>query len=110
MYGGYKTCTALKDVDRTGPQATDLFESIDENCMRYNVLQIDDFQDDMVGKFTEIAARFGGVRRFRVYDMKSELNFDEVSTSIIDSIKTQLKKTNEYLNNPEGPKDRCIAT
>ena len=77
--------------------------------MKYNVLQTDNFQDAMVTGFTEIAKDRGGEERFQVYDMKNNLNFSEVSNSIIDSIKHQLKKTNEYLNNPNYPRNRCIA-
>ena len=106
---GYKTCTAIRAYDKAGPQAPDLFEKINEKCMKYNVLQTDNFQDAMVTGFTEIAKDRGGEERFQVYDMKNNLNFSEVSNSIIDSIKHQLKKTNEYLNNPNAPRNRCIA-
>ena len=77
--------------------------------MKYNVLQRDNFQDVMVSEFTKIAANNGGEERFQVYDMKKNLNFAEVSASIINSIKHQLKKTNEYLNNPNAPRNRCIV-
>ena len=93
-----------------GPQAPDLFERINDNCIKYNVLQISEFQDAMVAGFTAIAANFGGDERFKAYDMKGgNVNFDEVSDSIIESIRAQLKKTNDYLNNPGEEKDRCIS-
>lgn len=105
---GYKTCTAIRPYDTAGPQAPDLFQKINDNCMKYNVLQTDNFQDAMVTGFTEIAEEHGGKERFQAYDMKNNLNFAEVSASIIDSIRHQLKKTNEYLNNPNAPRNRCI--
>ena len=104
-----KTCTEIKDKDLLGPQAPDLFESIDVNCMKYNVLQISEFQDPMVEGFTAIAADYGGDERFQAYDMKSgDVNFDEVSDSIIASIHAQLQKTNDFLNNPLQEKSRCL--
>ena len=79
--------------------------------MTYNVLQTHDFMDDMVAKFTTIAKPHDGAKRFKVYDMKaSGLDFGGVSSSIIKSIKDQLKVTNDYLNNPNAPRDRCIKT
>jgi len=111
VYEGYKRCTAVRAEDRSGPQAPDLFEKIDDNCMTYNVLQTHDFMDDMVAKFTTIAKPHDGAKRFKVYDMKAGgLNFGDVSSSIIKSIKDQLKVTNDYLNNPNAPRDRCIKT
>ena len=74
--------------------------------MKYNILQISDKQDDMVEGFKKIAP---GEKVIHVYDMKTSLDFDTVTDSIIQSIRAQLEKTNEYLNNPHGPKDRCIA-
>lgn len=111
IYDGnrFKRCTAVNRFDLAGPQAPDLFESIDGNCMIYNVLQTDGFQDDMVAKFTQIAAPHDGDKRFKVYDMKAGgLNFGDVSSSIITSIRAQLNVTNTYLNNPNAPRDRCI--
>jgi len=105
----YKRCTAVNRFDLAGPQAPDLFESIDDNCMIYNVLQTDAFQDDMVAKFTTIAQPHNGAKRFKVYDMKSGgLNFGEVSAAVIESIRAQLDITNRYLNTPNAPRDRCI--
>ena len=99
----------MQSYDKAGPQAPDLFKKINEKCMKYNVLQRDSFQDAMVTGFSEIAAKNGGEERFQVYDMKNNLNFAEVSASIINSIKRQLKKTNEYLSNPNAPRNRCIV-
>ena len=102
-------CSPINANDKAGPQAYDLFKSIDDKCMKYNVLQSDDKQDVMVKGFAEIAKKFGGDTRFQVYDMKKSLNFDEVTKSIIASINAQLTKTNDYLNSRSGKKDRCIA-
>ena len=91
-------CTPRNANDKAGPQAADLFKSIDEKCMKYNVLQISDKQDFMVRSFARIAKNFGEDKRFQVYDMKRSLNFNEVTNSIIASITVQVKKTNDYLN------------
>ena len=107
---GFRWCTPINDLDKAGPQLDNIFKNIDKKCMKYNVLQISNKQDVMVKGFTAIAKNYGGNQRFQVYDMKNSLNFDEVTNSIIESIKAQLKKTNDYLNNPDGKKDRCIAS
>ena len=101
-------CSPINDDDKKGPQTANIFKSIDDKCMKYNVLQISDKQDVMVTGFAGIAKKFGGNKRFQVYNMKTSLNFDAVTNSIIASIRAQLKKTNDYLSNPKGKKDRCI--
>jgi len=102
------SCT-LTSNDTAGPQAPELFRQINENCLKYNVMQISSEQNYMVQQFEKIAAPYEGDERFHVYDMTDgSLDFDTVSDSILESIRNQLKATNDYLNNPGSVPNRCI--
>jgi len=95
--------------DIAGPQAPELFMQIKKKCLKYNVMQISSRQDYMVQQFETIAAPFEGDERFHVYDMTDgSLDFDTVGDSILESIREQLKATDDYLNNPGSVPNRCI--
>ena len=101
-------------VDESGPQLDTIFQRIDQDCLKYNVLQIDTMQDKMVQEFMDVAQNVNASERFHVYDqtnLKNSLNFAEVTSSIIDSISAQVKKTNDYLNSEDkDKKDRCVKS
>lgn len=104
-----------KANDISGSEVESLFKTIDEKCLKFNVMKIKPTNEPMktnhmVQQFQEIAAPFDGSQRFHVYDMNNRgLDFNTIGDSILDSIESQMKTTNEYLNNPQPAQyNRCI--
>ena len=67
----------------------------------------------MEREFKKIAENYAGAERFKSFDMTGHtagVDYDQVSTEIIQSIRVQLEKTNAYLENTNKTKvkDRCI--
>ena len=91
-----------------GPTARSIFKRLQQHCVEYILLHIDDKEDVMVKIFKNLAKRYGGDEVLRVFDMKGSLDFSTVSHAIIESIHEHMKRVNKYLEDLTGAKDRCM--
>ena len=91
-----------------GPTARSIFKRLQQHCVEYILLHIDDKEDVMVKIFKNLAKRYGGDEVLRVFDMKGSLDFSTVSHAIIESIQEHMKRVNKYLEDLTGTQDRCM--
>ena len=110
-------CKPKIALDNTGPQATDLFSKMNDECMHYSILQISGIHK--VGRMIEIFKRIqqdiGAHKALKVYDMQYGIDFETVIAEIVGAIRDQLKKTDDYINSKKStglnrsyPVDKCV--
>ena len=113
----WRRCKPKIAEDDTGPQATDLFKKMNDECMHYNILQVSGSHKVgmMIETFETIQQDIGAHKALKVYDMQYGINFDTVIKEIVGAIREQLKKTDDYINSEKSmaPKgsytvDKCV--
>ena len=93
----WRRCKPKIAEDDTGPQATDLFKKMNDECMHYNILQVSGRHKVgmMIETFETIQQDIGAHKALKVYDMQYGINFDTVIKEIVGAIREQLKKTDK---------------
>jgi len=85
--------------DFVGPDVDSLFRKMRGECLKYNIIETNQNQDIMIKKFENVAQNIDGPDMFHVHNMKEkEINFSEITSSVVLSIKRKLESLNLYFN------------
>jgi len=100
-------------IDFVGPVVTDLIRRMKTECMKYNIIQTDQNQNEMIKKFENITIAIDGPNIIKVQNMTDrEFNFSVITSSLISSINKQLEALNKYFdsscNHDIVEHDRCL--
>jgi len=69
------------------------------DCIKYNVIQTQPNQDIMIKEFRNLAHNLNETDMFHVHNMKKEdINFSEITSSVVSCINKQLELLNLYFN------------
>ena len=82
-------------------------------CMKYNIIQTDQNQNEMIKKFENITIAIDDPNIIKVQNMTNrEFNFSVITSSLISSIDKHLEALNNYFdsscNHVTVEHDRCL--
>ena len=84
-------CRMENTNDMKGPQPKDIISTMKKNGIIYNILMINDKIEKMVNVFQNMEAE-DDETIIRVFEMKDGLEFDTITESVINQIKTAVEK------------------
>jgi len=100
-------------IDFVGPDVTYLIRRMRSECMKYNIIQTDQNQNEMIKKFENITIAIDDPNIIKVQNMTNrEFNFSVITSSLISSIDKHLELLNNYFdsscNHDTVEHDRCL--